>query len=242
MLCALTKQPAWIAGLLLGLAALARLPVGLALPVRARGPAGLPGASRRCAAVDRGALVRTIVVFGLGLAVPAIVYVAFNLVRWGTILDQSYVAIPGVLEDPIYAKHGILSPWYIPRNVFADPVPQLELRGRRTVAPAIVVGPRHLPHDTALPVVAQGTPADADGGLGAAARPPSCRSRSSRTATSGITQFGYRFSLDFQLLLFVILATVVARGWTRLMAAAAVASIIICAYAVWAISIDFVAF
>ncbi len=55
----------------------------------------------------------------------------------------------------------------------------------------------------------------------------------------GITQFGYRFSLDFQLLLFVILATVVARGWTRLMAAAAVASIIICAYAVWAISIDF---
>ena len=32
----------------------------------------------------------------------------------------------------------------------------------------------------------------------------------------GITQFGYRFSLDFQLLLFVILATVVARGWTRL--------------------------
>ena len=58
----------------------------------------------------------------------------------------------------------------------------------------------------------------------------------------GITQFGYRFSLDFQLLLFVILATVVARGWTRLMAAAAVASIVICAYAVWAISIEFVAF
>ena len=43
-------------------------------------------------------------------------------------------------------------------------------------------------------------------------------------------------------LLFVVLATVVARGWTRLMAAAAVASIVICAYAIWAIGIDFVAF
>ena len=58
----------------------------------------------------------------------------------------------------------------------------------------------------------------------------------------GITQFGYRFSLDFQVLLFAILATVVARGWTGLMKAAAVASIAFCAYAVWAISIGFVAF
>jgi hypothetical protein len=58
----------------------------------------------------------------------------------------------------------------------------------------------------------------------------------------GITQFGYRFSLDFQLLLFAILATVVARGWTGLMKTAAVASIVICAYGVWAISIGFVAF
>ena len=58
----------------------------------------------------------------------------------------------------------------------------------------------------------------------------------------GVTQFGYRFSLDFQLLLFVILATVVARGFSRLMIAAAIASVVICAYALWAISIDFVAY
>jgi hypothetical protein len=58
----------------------------------------------------------------------------------------------------------------------------------------------------------------------------------------GMTQFGYRFSLDFQLPLFIVIATVVARGWTRIMAAAAVASIAFCLYAVWAISIGFVSF
>jgi hypothetical protein len=58
----------------------------------------------------------------------------------------------------------------------------------------------------------------------------------------GMTQFGYRFSLDFQLPLFVILATVVAQGWSKRMAAAGVASVIICIYANWAISIGFVSF
>ncbi len=41
----------------------------------------------------------------------------------------------------------------------------------------------------------------------------------------------------------MILATVIAaRGWTRLSAAAAVASVAFCAYAIWAIGIGFVAF
>lgn len=240
VLCALTKQPAWVAGLLLGLAALARLPVGLALPFVLAAQLGFPGLAA-LRAVDRGALVRTIVVFGLGLAVPAIVYVAFNLVRWGTILDQSYVAIPGVLEDPIYAKHGILSPWYIPRNVFAilfrswnyvDDAPWLQPSwwglGIFLTTPLYLWLLKARPR---TPMVAWALLATAIVSIPIITH-----------GNVGITQFGYRFSLDFQLLLFVILATVVARGWTRLMAAAAVASIIICAYAVWAISIDFVAF
>ena len=240
VLCALTKRPAWIAGMLLGLAALSRLPVGLALPFVLAAQLGFPGLTA-LRAMDRGTLVRTTVVFGLGLAGPAAVYIAFNLVRWGTILDQSYVLIPGVLEDPIYAKHGILSPWYIPRNVFAilfrswnyvDDAPFLQpswwglgiflttplylwLLKARPRAP-MVAWALLATAIVAIPIITHGN--------------------------VGITQFGYRFSLDFQLLLFVILATVVARGWTRLMAAAAVASIAFCAYAVWAISIDFVAF
>jgi hypothetical protein len=58
----------------------------------------------------------------------------------------------------------------------------------------------------------------------------------------GFTQFGYRFSLDVQPLLFVILATVFARGMSRLAAAAAVLSIAICTYGVWAIATGFVSF
>jgi len=58
----------------------------------------------------------------------------------------------------------------------------------------------------------------------------------------GIAQFGYRFSLDVQVFLFVILATVFERGMSRLAWIAALASIAICAYAIWAISIEFVAF
>ncbi len=240
VLCALTKQPAWIAGLLLGLAALARLPVGLALPFVLAAQLGFPGLGG-LRAMDRAALVRTTVVFGLGLAVPAAVYIAFNIVRWGTILDQSYVAIPGVLEDPIYAKHGILSPWYIPRNVFAilfrswnyvDDAPWLQPSwwglGIFLTTPLYLWLLKARPR---TPMVAWALLATAIVSIPIITH-----------GNVGITQFGYRFSLDFQLLLFVILATVIARGWTRLMAAAAVASIVICAYAVWAISIDFVAF
>jgi len=58
----------------------------------------------------------------------------------------------------------------------------------------------------------------------------------------GFTQFGYRYALDFQPLLFVVLATLFERGMSRLATAAAVASIAINACAVWAISTGFVAF
>jgi hypothetical protein len=240
VLCALTRQPAWAAGLLLGLAALARLPVGLALPFVLAAQLGFPGLAG-LRAMDRGTLIRTTVALGLGLAIPAIAYIAFNLVRWGTVLDQSYVAIPGVLEDPIYAKHGILSPWYIPRNVFAilfrswnymDDAPWLQPSwwglGIFLTTPLYLWLLKARPR---TPMVAWALLATAIVSIPIITH-----------GNVGITQFGYRFSLDFQLLLFVILATVIARGWTRLMAAAAVASIVICAYAVWAISIEFVAF
>ena len=58
----------------------------------------------------------------------------------------------------------------------------------------------------------------------------------------GISQFGYRFSLDVQPLLFVILATVFERGMGRWAWAATAVSVVVCAYAIWAISIGFVEF
>ncbi len=240
VLCALTRRPAWLAGLLLGLAALCRLPVGLALPFVLAAQLGFPGLTA-LRSIDRRHVARTVVMFGLGLAIPAAIYIAYNLARWDTLMDQSYTAIPGVLEDPIYAKHGILSPWYIPRNVFAilfrswnyvDDAPWLQpswwglgiflttplylwLFKARLRAP-VVAWALLAVAIVSLPIITHGN--------------------------VGITQFGYRFSLDFQLLLFVILATVLMRHWSRLAVAAGVASILFCAYAIWAISIDFVAF
>jgi hypothetical protein len=154
---------------------------------------------------------------------------------------MSYVRIPNVLDDPIYAKHGILSVWYIPRNLFAmlfrswnfvenppflkpswwglslfftTPIYLWLVRARvRTPMVAWAVLAIAL---VSIPIVTHGN--------------------------VGMTQFGYRFSLDFQLPLFVILATVVAQGWTKRMAAAGAASVVICAYANWAISIGFVSF
>ncbi len=239
-LSALTRKPAWIAGLLLGLAALSRLPTGLALPFVLAAQLGFPGWSA-LRSMDKGRLLRTTVVFGLGLAVPAAIYIGFNLLRWGTLTDQAYTRIPGVLEDPIYVEHGILSLWYIPRNLFAilfrswnyvDEFPFLQpswwglgiflttplflwLLKARIRTPMVGW--------SLLGVVIVSLPIITHGNV-------------------GITQFGYRFSLDFQLLLFAILATVVARGWTRLMKLAAVGSVVICAYGIWAISIGFVAF
>ena len=58
----------------------------------------------------------------------------------------------------------------------------------------------------------------------------------------GFTQFGYRFSLDVQPLLFVILATVFERGMSRWAWAASAVSIAVCVYGIWAIGIGFVEF
>lgn len=239
ILAALAGRPAWIAGLLLGLATLCRLPVGLAFPFVLAAQLGFPSSPR---GLDWQRLIRTVIVFGIGLAIPALAYAGYNLARWGTLTDQAYVLIPGVLEDPIYAKHGILSVWYIPRNLFAilfrswnyvDDPPWLQpsswglgiflttplflwlLKAR--LGDPRVAWAALATMLVSLPIVTHGN--------------------------VGLTQFGYRFSLDFQVLLFVILATVIAaRGWTRLAAAAAVASVAFCAYAIWAIGIGFVAF
>jgi hypothetical protein len=240
VLSALRRWPAWIAGLLLGLAALCRLPTGLALPFVLAAQLGMPGI-RTLRDMDRRRLIRTVVLFGLGLAVPAAIYVWFNELRWGTITDQAYVLIPGVLEDPIYEKHGILSPWYIPRNVFAilfrswnyvDDPPYLQPSwwglGIFLTTPLLLW---MLKARWRTPVVAWAAVSVAIVSIPIITH-----------GNVGITQFGYRFSLDFQVLLFVILATVVARGWTRLMKAAAVLSVAFCWYAIWAISIGFVDF
>ena len=239
VIAAMDRRFPVLVGLLLGLAAISRLPVALAcvgvlmLLVGVGWPLRLPR--------DRLLAIRQTVGFGVGMAIPVGLYFGYNLARWGTLMDQGYTRIPGVLEDPIYEKFGIFAIEYIPRHLhaiflrswnFVDEPPFFQPSwwglGLFLTTPVLIwlvrarlQDPRVLASAVATALVA--IPIVTHGNV-------------------GIAQFGYRFSLDAQVFLFVALATVFERGMSRLAWLAAIASIAICAYAIWAISIEFIAF
>jgi hypothetical protein len=239
VLLALDRRWPVVVGVLLGLAAVSRLPIALAGPgvllllLGIGWPIRLP--------TDRMHAVRSTLAFGIGMAVPVGLYFLYNVARWGTLLDQGYTLIPDVLEDPIYIKHGIFAIEYIPRHIYAiflqswryvDEAPflQPDWRGlglflttplflwllRTRLQDPRVLGSAVAIALVSIPIITHGN--------------------------VGLAQFGYRFSLDVQVFLFVILATVFERGMSRLAWLAALASIVICAYGIWAISIDFISF
>jgi hypothetical protein len=237
----LDRRWPFLVGLLLGCAAISRLPVGLTAPFFLAVVVGLGWPPRLPARGERGAAIRAGLAFLIGIAIPTAVYLLYNVARWGTIVDQSYVLIPGVLEDPIYAKHGILALEYIPRHIhaiflrswnFVDDPPFFQpswwgLSLFLTTPLFLWLGKARL-RDPRVAWAAIGT---------ALALVPIVTH-----GNVGLTQFGYRFSLDVQPLLFVILATVFERGMSRWAWAASAASVAICAYGIWAISIGFVDF
>jgi hypothetical protein len=238
-LLALERRWPLVVGLFLGLAAISRLPVALASPGVLLLLLGIGWPIRIPA--DRWAALRRTVAFGAGMAVPIAAYFLYNLARWGTIVDQGYTLIPGVLEDPIYVDHGIFAIDYIPRHIYAiflqswryvDDAPFLQPDWRGLglflttplllwLVRARLQDPRVLGSAVAIALVS--IPLITHGNV-------------------GLAQFGYRFSLDVQVFLFVILATVFERRMSGLAWLAALASIVICAYGIWAISIDFVSF
>lgn len=237
------RAPA-LAGFLLGCATIARLPVGLSAPFFLATAIGLGWPPKptggRSSRLPRPILT-TALAFVVGLAVPLAAYALYNLARWGTPIDQGYVRIPGIFEDPVYAEHGILSISYIPRNLYAiffrswnyvDTPPFLQpswwglsiffttpvylwLTKARLSDPRVAwaaIG-------TALalvPIVTHGN--------------------------VGMTQFGYRFSLDVQPLLFVILASAFRGGMSWRAQLACLGAMASCAYGIWAIGIGFVDF
>lgn len=239
VLLAIDRRWPLLVGLFLGLAAISRLPVALAcvgvwlLVLGVGWPIRVPE--------DRVLAFRRTILFGAGMAVPVLLYFGYNLERWGTILDQGYTRIPGVLEDPIYAEHGIFSIEYIPRHLYAiflqswnyvDDPPFLQPNwyglALFLTTPLLIYLVRARLQDprvfasvvatalVAIPIITHGN--------------------------VGLAQFGYRFSLDVQVFLWVILATVFERGMSRLAVVASIASIVICAYAIWALSWGFVSF
>jgi hypothetical protein len=239
VILALDKRWPLAVGFLLGLAAISRLPVALAsfgvllLLLGVGWPIRI--------STDRMQAIRRTLAFGIGMAVPVGLYFVYNLLRWGTLNDQGYTRIPGILEDAIYVKHGIFAIEYIPRHIYAillqswnyvdDPPfiqPNWRGLGLFLTTPVLVwlvrarlQDPRVFASLAAMALVL--VPIVTHGNV-------------------GLSQFGYRFSLDVQVFLFVILATVFERGMSRLAWMAAFASIAICAFGIWAISIDFVSF
>ena len=238
ILLALERRLPLVVGLLLGLAVLSRLPVLLTAPFFAAMLVGLGWPVRM--PNDRAKALRSLVLFGAGLAVPLAAFALYNVARFGSPFEFGYTLIPGVLDEPFY-QEGIFSISYVPRNLYAiffrswnwnDAFPWitpswwglaillttplflwvLKARPRdpRVLYAAIAIGL------TLVPLVTHGN--------------------------VGITQFGYRFSLDFQPLLFVILATVFERGMSRLALAAALLSIAFSTYGVWAIGAGYVGF
>jgi hypothetical protein len=239
ILLVLRRRAPDVAGLFLGMAAISRLPVALSVPFFVAVITPLSWPFRLPA--DRAAAVGRVGVFLAGFAVPVLLYLTYNWLRFGTIFDQSYVLIPGVLDDPIYAKGGIFSPIYIPRNLYA-----IFFRSWNYVDDPPFLQPSWWGLSIFLTTPLYLWLAKAP------LRDPRVQAAGVATAlvmipilthgNVGISQFGYRFSLDVQPFLFIILAVVFERGLSSLAVLAAIASIASCAYALWAIGIGFVAY
>src|SRR2546423_7314227 len=95
-----------VVGALIGISALARLPVALA------GPALALVCARRAGVPYSRSLVG-VIAGGLPFA---IVYAGYNLLRWGTVLDDGYVRL---IQGDVFFNHGLLSPLYLLRQLYA---------------------------------------------------------------------------------------------------------------------------
>jgi hypothetical protein len=238
ILLALHRRWPLVVGLLLGLAVLSRLPVVLTAPFYAAMLVGLGWPIRM--PVDRRGALGSIALFGAGLAIPLALLAAYNVARFDSPFELGYALIPGVLDEPYY-QEGIFSVSYIPRHVYAlffrswnwsDAFPWatpswwglailLTTPLFLWLVKARIRDPRVLYAAVAVAVAL--VPLVTHGNV-------------------GFTQFGYRFSLDVQPLLFVVLATVFERGMSRLAVAAALLSIAFSTYGVWAIGAGYVSF
>ena len=108
------RLPALV-GLALGLAAGSRLPTGLALPLL------LAFFADRSAGRWRPSPAQLQLLFALAL--PAALFAVYNIARFGSPFDAGYAHIPsgefGLVTDEPWFRHGLISPLYIPRHLYA---------------------------------------------------------------------------------------------------------------------------
>ncbi len=228
-----------VAGLLLGCAAASRLPMGLTLPLyvalfmNVRFP---PWPRRPSAAeVRAGALVVA------GLAIPAVLVAGYNLARFGSPFDFGYARIPGVLDEPWYAR-GLLSIEYIPRHLhlifmrgfdYVDAFPWF--RPNWSGASLVLTMPILLwlvKARSATPLIAYGWIA-----VGLGLLPDLMH------GAPGFAQLGYRFILDVLPIMLLMLGWVFRERISIEARVAIAVGIAVNAYGVWAVTVvDFVSY
>ncbi|MHB8631343.1 MAG: hypothetical protein ACYC9W_05395 [Candidatus Limnocylindria bacterium] len=180
--------PAWGVGAAIGLAALARLPVAAATPALALLVARRGNTPFRAAA---GRVVAGGLPFFL-------VYVAYNLARWGTLTDAGYARLT---QGDFYFDHGLFSLAYLPRHLYAifmeppDFVPHVWyfLRPRIVGMSLFLVTPAFLFVFAGLQDVRRSIAVAATALAAGLALLPDVTH-----GTVGFAQFGYRFSIDAQ--------------------------------------------
>jgi hypothetical protein len=181
-------ERALLVGACIGLAALARLPVAAAAPALAlllAHRAGMPYPKALAGVV-------------LGGLPFALVYVGYDLLRWGSLFDSGYVKLT---QGDVFFTRGLFSPFYLPRHfyaIFLEPPDLVEgtpffLRPRGIGTALFLVTPAFLWLFAGLRGVRRdiGTAAVAAAAL--LALVPDIFH-----GTVGFQQFGYRFSLDAQ--------------------------------------------
>lgn len=233
LLFAARGERAWLVGVCIGLAALARLPVAAATPALVL---LLAVRSGRPYLRELGGVVA-------GGAPFAALYVGYNVLRWGSLVDAGYVQLT---QGDVFFTRGLFSPFYIPRHLYAifleapdfvDDTPFF-LRPRFIgmslflTTPAflwVFAGLRHVRRDAATGAVALAA---------ALALLPDILH-----GTVGFQQFGYRFSIDAQPFLVALALAGDAKGpngwrWrpSWLFLAVAILSIVINVYATIAIT------
>ena len=227
---AATRRSALLIGLCVGAAALARTPTGLAAP-------GLLLLARRDGASARE-LLRSALLLCVGAAPSALIQGGYDLLRWGSPLDV-YGPQLHQAADPVLAR-GFMSLSYIPRKlyaifieppVFVDNEPFFFLRPRGYGTSLLLTTPAYLWLAPGIAKLWRDPRWRAVGLCAALVSIPGWI-----FATVGYEQYGYRYSLDLQPFLIVLVAIGAAwtpAGWhlpSRLFLGAVVLSVLVSAY------------
>jgi hypothetical protein len=202
LLFAARGERAWLVGACIGLAALARLPVAAAAPALA-----LLFARRADVSYPRA--LGAIVLGGLPFA---LVYVGYDLLRWGSIFDSGYVQLT---QGDVFFTRGLFSPFYLPRHfyaIFLEPPDFVDgtpffLRPRGIGMALFLTTPAFLWLFAGLRGLRREVGVAAVAAAALLALVPDIFH-----GTVGFQQFGYRFSLDAQAFLVTLALVGDARG------------------------------